>query len=218
MYIYVKNVIKGESKSSMIIFLHIDDILLACNDSEMMKHEKKDMQKRSKMQDLGETSHILGMQISRNREKRTLRISQQNCLEKVLERFQMKACKPVTTPLEPKNKLVKLKDGEEAVNAMDYQAPIRCLTYAMTMTRPDLAASLGVLEKFMSYPGNEHWITLKRVLRYIKGTLDVGLQFTACNQESVDITGFTDADWAGDMTERKSTSGYRFKVCRALIS
>ena len=216
--VYVKNVIKGENKSTMIVFLHVDDIVLACNDQEMMKNEKKDMQKRFEMQDLGEASHILGIKISREREKRILRISQQNYLEKVLERFQMKDCKPVATPIEPDNKLTKLKEGEKVVNAMGYQAAIGSLTYAMTMTRPDLAASIGILGKFMSNPGTEHWTALKRVLRYIKGTLDVGLQFNGCSQESVDLIGYADADWAGDITERKSTSGYVFKVCGALVS
>ena len=70
----------------------------------------------------------------------------------------------------------------------------------------------------MSNPGTEHWTALKRVLRYIKGTLDVGLQFNGCSQESVDLIGYADADWAGDITERKSTSGYVFKVCGALVS
>ena len=75
--VYVRNVIKGENKSTMILFLHVDDIVLACNDQEIMRNEKKDMQKRFEMQDLGEASQILGIKISRKREKRMLRISQQ---------------------------------------------------------------------------------------------------------------------------------------------
>ena len=85
----------------------------------------------------------------------------------------------------------------------------------MTMTLPDLAASIGFLGKFMSYPGTEHWTALKRVLRYIKGTLDVGLQFNGCSQESVNLRAYANANWTGDITERKSTSGYVFKDCGA---
>ena len=92
---------KMRIKSTMIVFLHVDDIALACNDPEMMKNEKKGMQRRFEMQDLGEVSHVLGVKISRKREKLVLRILQRNYLEKVLDHFQVKDCKPVSTPIEP---------------------------------------------------------------------------------------------------------------------
>ena len=214
--VYIKNIIKNQKKSTMIIFLHVDDIIMACNDKEMMKNEKKEMEKKFEMQDLAH--HILGMNISRKRKEHMLRISQRNYLEKVLERFQMKDCKPVATPIEPNNTLTKLKAEETPMNLTDYQAAVGCLTYAMTMTRPDLATALGILGNFLSNPGQEHWKALKRVLRYIKGTLDVGLEFNASNQTAVNVTGFTDADWGADVTERKSTSGYTFTVCGGLVS
>ena len=81
---------------------------------------------------------------------------------------------------------------------------------SMTISRPDLAASVRILSKVMSRLGQSHWKAVKCVLRYIKGSLTRGLKFDASSQNSVDIIGFIDADWAGDIIERKSTSGYIF--------
>eukprot|EP00795_Rhopilema_esculentum_P005487 gene5487-biopygen473 len=98
----------------------------------------------------------------------------------------MQDCKPVATPIDPNQSLIKLKDDEQSVNLQDYQAVIGCLTYAMTISRPDLATSVGILSIFMSKPGQNHWKAVKRVLRYIKGSLNVGLKFDASCQTSVD--------------------------------
>ena len=195
----------------MIVFLHVDDITIACNDKEMMTNEKKDMENKFEMQDLGEAHHILGINISGKRKECVLRISQRNYLEKLLERFQMKDCKPVATPIEANNTLTKLKAEETPINLTDHQAAVGYLIYAMTMTQPDLATALGILGKFLSIPGQEHWKALIRVLRSIKGTLHVGSELNASNHTAVNVTGFTDADWAGDVTEIKSTSGYLFQ-------
>ena len=215
---YVKNIIRNGKKSTMIIAIHVDDLTLACNDAEMMATEKKDLQREFEMKDQGEVHHILGMSISRNRDKHTLTISQRTYLENVLKRFNMQDCKPVATLIDPNQNLVKLKDDEQSVNLEDYQALIGCLTYAMTISRPDSATAVGILSKFMSKPGQSHWKGVKRVLRYIKGSLNVGLKFDASNQTYVDVVGFTDADWAGDVVERKSTSGYVFQICGGTVS
>ena len=129
-----------------------------------------------------------------------------------------KDCKLLATPIDPNQSLIKLKDDEQSVckNLQDYQAVIGCLTYALTISRLDLATSIGIIRKFMSKHWN-HLKAVKRVLRYIKGSLNVGLKFASC-QTYVDVIGFTDADWAGDVVERKSTSGYVFQICGGTVS
>ena len=216
--VFVKKIIRNGKKRTMIIAIHVDDLILACNDAEMMATEKKDLQRNFEMKDQGEAHHILGMSILRNREKHTLTISQRTYLENVLKRFNMQDCKPVATPIDPNQNFVKLMDDEESIGLEDYQALIGCLTYAMTISRPDLATAVGIMSKFMSKPGQSHWKGVKRVQRYIKRSLNVGLKFDASNQTSVDVIGFTDADWAGDIIERKSTSGYVFQICGGAVS
>ena len=89
--------------------------------------------------------------------------------------------------------------------------------YASTATRPDIAVAVGILSQFMSDPSSGHWMGVKRLLRYIKGTLNYGLKFTADGSEH-DLYGFSDADWAGDVDTRRSTSGYVFKVANSTVS
>ena len=113
-------------------------------------------------------------------------------------------------------KLHKLDDNDEPFNVALYQQAIGCLTYASTTTRPDITVAVSILSQYMSAPSTEHWLCVKRVLRYIRGTSDYGLCFSA-NQMN-ELTGFADADWAGDTDTRRSTSGYTFHIGDALIS
>ena len=133
----------------------------------------------------------------------------------------MENCKPVSTPLEPGRKFQKLSPSCEPFDIQTYQQAIGCLTYVSTATRPDVAAAVGVLSQYMSRPSKDHWIGVKRVLRYLKGTLKYalkyGLKFTAHEQES-ELFGYSDADWAGYVDTRESTSGYVFQIGSSTIS
>ena len=91
----------------------------------------------------------------------------------------MENCKPVSTPLEPGRKFQKLSPSDEPIDVQTYQQAIGCLTYVSTATRPDISAAVGVLSQYMSRPSEDHWFSVKRVLRYLKGTLKYGLKFTA---------------------------------------
>ena len=141
----------------VIIALYVDDILLFSNNTEMLKKEKLALAKRFKVEDFGDLHYVLGMLVKRNGESQTLLISQTKYLEGVLKRFGMHNCKQVATLLELGRKFESLSENEEPVDVQAYQMAIGCLTYAATVSRPDLAAAVGVLSKLMSKPGEEHW-------------------------------------------------------------
>ena len=86
-----------------------------------------------------------------------------------------------------------------------------------TATRPDLASAVSILSKYMSKPSKEHWQGVKRILRYIKGTINYGLIFKAEDNKGI-LAGYSDADWAGDIDTRRSTSGYIFQICGSTVS
>ena len=92
--------------------------------------------------------------------------------------------------------------------------------FAMICTRPDIAHVVGVLSRFMSKPGKEHWTVVKRVFRYLRGTSDYGLCYQGRPglDRVLDIHGFVDADWAGDLDQRRSTSGYVFNLFGGAVS
>ena len=168
------------------------------------------------MKDLGEANFILGIKIERATNH--LYLSQEEYLTRVLRRFGMTNCKSTNTPLElgAKNSLSNLTIPEKG-SSLDYpyREAIGCLMYAMLCTRPDLGFPICFLSQFSNNPNEEHWIAVKRVLRYIKGTLKLKLKYETGN---TNIIGYTDADWAGDVLRRKSTSGFIFLLGNGAIS
>ena len=216
--VYMKSVKQKNGKIDFVIIaLYVDDILWFSNNTEMLKTEKLALAKRFKVEDFGELHYVLGMLVKRNRELRTLSITQTKYLEGVLKRFDMHNCKPVSTPLEQGRKFEPLSEDEEPVDVQAYQMAIGCLTYATSISRPDIAAAVNVLSKFMPKPGKEHWQGIKRVLRYIQGTLNYGLMFTADGTDPT-LIGYSDADWGGDASTRRSTTGYVFQIQNNTIS
>ena len=108
-------------------------------------------------------------------------------------------------------------DGDKVDERM-YQAAIGSLNYAAIATRPDISAAVGKLSQFMKGPTNEHWVGVKRILRYIRGTLDFGLKFCAKDSDDFTLLGYSDSDWAGCVDSRKSTSGQIFLLGGCAIS
>ncbi|XP_057751139.1 secreted RxLR effector protein 161-like [Arachis stenosperma] len=121
----------------------------------------------------------------------------------ILKKFQMEHSKPVSTPVEEKFKLLR-EDKGGAVNHTYYKSLIGSLRY-LTATRPDIVFGIGLLSRFMEEPCTNHLQAAKRILRYIKGTLNDGIYYENTNE--VNLVGYTYSDWAGDIETRKSTSG-----------
>ena len=220
--IYVKSIKDSNGFISFVILaVYVDDIIPVSNDINMLNAEKELLCKNFEMTDQGEIHFVLGMTINRDRETPTLYINQHKYLESMLERFGMTNCKPIATPLEATYH--QQTDEEEAFDKNLYQQAIGCLTYISTATRPDISAAVGVLSSYMSNPSKEHWNGVKRLLRYIKGTINYGLKFKAnesdgLNENGDELYGYSDANWAGDVDSRRSTSGYVFKVANCTVS
>ena len=111
---------------------------------------------------------------------------------------------------------MKATDDEEAVEQHLYQSLVGSLMYLSVCTRPDLTYAVGILARFSSKPNRSHWTAAKRVLRYLKGTANHGIAFT--KSESGECLGYSDADWAGDQEDRKSSSGYLFQMAGGPVS
>ena len=215
--IYVKsNKTKDSSVNFVILVVYVDDIIPISNNIDMLNEEKIKLQKKFDMVDNGEAHYILGMLINRDRIHRILTISQPNYIKNMLVKFRMDNCKPVGTPLEMGVKFYNLSDDDLPFNIKLYQQAIGSLTYAATASRPDIAVAVGTLAKYMSNPSEKHWSGIKRIFRYLQGTINYGLVFATDGQNL--LRGFSDADWAGDLDSRRSTSGYTFHIGPALVS
>ena len=147
-------------------------------------------------------------------------LSQKNYIEKVLRRFNMHDAKPVTTPLAAHFKLSSAESptSETDVSYMarvPYSSAVGSLMYAMICTRPDLAYAVSVVSRFMANPGKEHWKAVQWIFRYLRGTSSMSLCFGKNNDG---VFGFVDSDYAKDINNRRSISGYVFTLGGCAIS
>ncbi|KAG6436667.1 hypothetical protein SASPL_101569 [Salvia splendens] len=123
-------------------------------------------------------------------------------------KFKMESCNPVNTPVEISQELRK-HDGEAEVDPTYFKSLVGSLRY-LTCTRPDILYGVGLISRYMETPSQSHLNAAKRILRYIKGTLNEGILYPS-NQE-VKLVGYSDSDWGRDLDERKSTTGYCFYI------
>jgi hypothetical protein len=141
-------------------------------------------------------------------------------MEEVLKRFGMEDCKPIGTPLDTKVKFVKLSNEEYDADAprmgsVPYKSTVGSLMYAMVATRADLAFAISTVSQHMATPGWSHWMAVKRIMRYLKGSLHLKLQLGG---QHIKLKGYCDADWAGDVNDRRSTTGYAFSLGDGMVS
>ncbi|RVW87889.1 Retrovirus-related Pol polyprotein from transposon TNT 1-94 [Vitis vinifera] len=212
--------VKSFDNSYIILLLYVDDMLIVGSDIEKINNLKKQLSKQFAMKDLGAAKQILGMRIIRDKANGTLKLSQSEYVKKVLSRFNMNEAKPVSTPLGSHFKLSKeqspkTEEERDYMSKVPYASAIGSLMYAMVCTRPDIAHAVGVVSRFMSKPGKQHWEAVKWILRYLKGSLDTCLCFTGA---SLKLQGYVDADFAGDIDSRKSTTGFVFTLGGTAIS
>jgi hypothetical protein len=168
------------------------------------------------MKDLGAAKKILGMEIYRDIEARKLWLSQKNYIRKVLEKFSMLDAKLVCTPLANHFRLFgsqcpKNEEEIENMSKVPYASTVGCLMYAMVCTRPDLAHAMTTISKYMANPGREHWNAVKWIFRYLKGTAEHGILFSR-QPGTNSVVGYVDANYAGEVDDRRSITGYVFTL------
>ena len=204
---------KFEGKDKLYVLIFVDDLIITGSNHVQVEVFKKLLSEKFKMKDLGNISYYLGITVTQDLEKGILTLCQENYLTDVLERFGMLDCRPINTPLDVNfnQNLLNRKCSESMKLETKCRQAIGCLMYAVLGTRPDLCASVNILSRFQNCASTELWNCIKRVMRYIKHTLDVKLTYCK-NVNSVLIRGYVDADWGGSLLDRKSTTGFCFQI------
>ena len=205
----------------LIVAVYVDDLLIFSNDKILKDDLKSCLQKQFKMKDFGEAKCVLGMQITRDRKSETISINQSQYIQKVLDRFDMADCNSVSIPADPNQKLTaemspKNQSDRESMENMPYQEAIGSLLFAAQVSRPDIQFAVGAVSRLKNNPGVAHWLAVKRIMRYLKGTIDMKLTYSKNGNEVVQ--GYCDSDWASDSIDRRSTTGYVFKLQGGAIS
>ena len=148
------------------LLLYVDDMLIASRDKSSIRKLKAQLNSEFEMKELGAAKKILGMEIHRNRQAGKLFLSQQKYIERLLDRFNMSNCKPVSTPFAAHFKLSsdlcpQTKEEMERMSHVPYASAVGSLMYAMVCTRPDLAYAVSMVSRYMHNPGKDHWSAIK---------------------------------------------------------
>ncbi|KAL0413817.1 UNVERIFIED_CONTAM: Retrovirus-related Pol polyprotein from transposon TNT 1-94 [Sesamum radiatum] len=163
------------------------------------------------MKDLGEADVILGVKIRKT--ENGFSLCQSHYIEKILRKFNCYDELPVRTPYDPS--ICLKKNHGDSVSQAEYAKIIGSVMFFMNYTRPDIAYAVSRLSRYTHNPNNEHWSALHRLLRYLKGTMNLCLHF---NKFPAVLEGFSDANWVTDNDEVSSTSGYVFTLGGGAIS
>ena len=198
----------------VFLILYVDDILLIGNDIEVLSSVKGWLQKQFDMKDLGEANYIRGIKLLRDRKNKVLALSQALYIDKILARFSMENFKKGTLPFRhgvhlSKEQSLKTLEQRERMSRIPFASAIGSLMYAMLCIMPDICYAVGIVSWYQSDPGEEHWIVVKHILKYLRRTRDYMLVYSSGSLETI---GYTDSDFQGDIDSRKSTSGYVFTL------
>ena len=205
------------SSGKAIIFLYVDDLLIAATFC-FLDPIKLLLNQRFRMKDLGEAKSLLNIEIIRDRKKGQIILRQSGYIKSILSYFNMSDCKPISTPMEVKSSLPSLLETPATASNIPYRQAIGKLIYAASGTRPDIAFATSILSRHLQAFNHQHWDAVKRILRYLQGTIHYGLVFSSGGSNPLILEGYSDADWAGDVLDRKSTSAYLFMLGGAPIS
>ncbi|CAI5950056.1 unnamed protein product [Closterium sp. NIES-65] len=208
----------GTSLPPFYILVYVDDLVFATADTAGLAYVKFELQNRHTCTDLGELRSYLGLQITRDRARRTITLTQSHMVQQVLQRFGFTYSSPQATPLPTRHSLSALPSDESVESSGPYPELVGCLMYLMTCTRPDLAYPLSILARYVA-PGRhrpEHMAAAKRVLRYLCSTSGMGLVLGG--RSPVVLTRHADASWADDQATQRSSQGYTFSLGSGSVS
>ena len=197
------------------VLIYVDDILIASKNMRNGKRIKDLLQQAFDARDLGEASYFLGISITRDRGSKTTKLSLERMTKEIVETYGLTDGKTKGVPLSPSIKLAKEEGDMLDKEAYPYSQLVGSLMYLAVTTRPDISYAVGALARYMSCPTTTHWQAAKGVVRYLAGTTSYGIIYSG---ESVEFTGYSDADYAGDIDTRRSTTGYVFIMNGGAIS
>ncbi|KAG8474438.1 hypothetical protein CXB51_034087 [Gossypium anomalum] len=211
---------KNSDGSFVYLLLYVDDMLITAKDKKEIRKVKTQLSEEFKMKDLGPAKKIIGMEILRDRKASKLYLSPKGYIEKVFCRFNMQSDKPINIPLTAHFRLSSTlspqsDDEIEYMSRVPYSSAMGSLLYAMVCSRPDLSYAVNVVSRYMANPSKEHWKAVQWILRYLRDTTDVCLQFGRTRDG---VIRYVDTDFAGNLDRRKSLTSYVFTIGGCAIS
>lgn len=196
LFIYKHNSIQ------LFVLVYVDDIIVTSPHSDHITKFISNISQKFSLKDLGPLSYFLGIEVTPT--VHGLHLNQAKYVSDLLHKYNMQGCKPMPTPMLSYPPLTK-QPNAPLENETDYRAIVGSLQY-LTLTRPDIAYPVNKLAQYLHHPTAAHWVALKRVLRYLHGTINYGIHLNKTSPPC--LHAFCDADWAGDPDDYVSTSGF----------
>ena len=188
--------------------IFVDDGLLACKSAQVLNIILDALRNGFEIT-VGDASYFIGLEINRDRSKRTMLINQCKYIRKILDKYGMNDVKPKCVPADPHVTLLPADEGDTKECNVPYRESVGSLTFLAMVSRPDIAFAVNALSRFLANHDLNHWRAVKRVFAYLSKTTQLGLMYRRSENEC-DLVGFCDADFASVIETRRSTSGYVF--------
>ena len=204
--------IKHHDHDIFVAQIYVDDIVFGSTNKTKVDEFVSVMSSEFEMSMVGELNYFLGMQVKQT--SMGIMLSQSKYANNLVKRFGLENGKDFETPMSTTLKLDKDEKGKSVDQSL-YRSMIGSLLY-LTASRPDICFSVGLCARFQANPKESHLKAVKRIIRYIKGTYNLGLFYSFDTNDI--LVGYCDADWAGNIDDRKSTSGGCFYVGNNLVS
>jgi hypothetical protein len=209
---------RSKLNNIIVLAIFVDDIIIihSTNDQQEWTELKNQFMSKYQMTDNKDSEFILGMKYERNNDE--LHLNHTLHIDKTIQRFGLAGCKPQHTPIECERLTAQDRPTSiDEINDMKdkpYRSLVGNVLYIAISTRPDIAYAVNQVSKYCENPGKRHWSAGKRILRYLKGTSTMGLTYKSNDTKynSIVLEGYCDADWGGDIDDRKSTSGFVIKI------
>jgi hypothetical protein len=194
--------IKHKNERVTLLIIYVDDMIVTGDDADEIERLQECLSTEFEMKDLGGLKYFLGIEVAKT--KNGIYLSQRKYILDLLSETGMLECKPVESLIVQNHHLAIYLD-QVPTNKERYQRLVGRLIY-LSHTRPDIAYIVSVVSQFMHALSEDHMTAVMRILSYLKGAPGKGLTFKRYGH--MEVKGFTDADWAGNLTDRRSTSGY----------
>ena len=220
--LFIRHQRKGETEVFLAFLLYVDDGLVVSNSTAAMTEMVDFLSKEFDIKTLP-ADRFIGIDITRNRANRSLHLGQPDYCQKVIERFSMTDCKPLSVPADPCSHLSpemcpSTTEEQQEMSRTPYLEAIGSLLHLSNLTRCDIAFAVGQASRYSNNPGKAHWRAVKRIIAYLKQTIHFGIEFGESDGECHQLFGYCDSDYAGDLQTRKSTSGFIFLLWGAPVS
>lgn len=201
-----------QNNRKVIVGLYVDDFLIFSNVKSETDKLIEALNAKFKIKNLGDVKQYLGMRVNVDRKNCVITLDQEQYIEQLMHKFNMSDCHTAETPIECK---LNIEKSSVCKDNVPYQRLIGCLMYLAVLTRPDIAYSVSYLSQFNNCYSDVHFSYAKRVLRYLYKTKHYCLKYS---QGTADLVGYVDADWANDMSDRRSYTGFCFLKSGSAIS